>query len=49
MDLQLTHTIKGLDIRPEYRRALLTYENGELYVSCLSNYRFCLLIKFLKC
>ncbi|XP_060857084.1 gephyrin [Metopolophium dirhodum] len=36
---KLTHSIKGLDIRPEYRRSLLKYENGELYVSCLSNYQ----------
>lgn len=36
---KLTHPINGLDIRPEYRRALLKYENGELYVSCLTNYQ----------
>lgn len=36
---KLTYTINGLDIRPEYRRALLKYENGELYVSCITNYQ----------
>ncbi|XP_025190932.1 gephyrin [Melanaphis sacchari] len=36
---KLTHSINGLDIRPEYRRALLKYENGELYVSCLTDYQ----------
>ncbi|XP_026817764.1 gephyrin [Rhopalosiphum maidis] len=36
---KLTHSINDLDIRPEYRRALLKYENGELYVSCLTNYQ----------
>lgn len=37
---QLTHSIDELDLRPEYKRALLKYENGEFYVSCLSKFVF---------
>lgn len=33
---QLTHSINSLDVRPEFKRALLMYNNGEFYVSCLS-------------
>ncbi|VVC25297.1 Hypothetical protein CINCED_3A010848 [Cinara cedri] len=36
---KLTHSINELDIRPEYRRALLKYEEGKLYVSCLNNHQ----------
>lgn len=32
-----------MDLRPEYKRALLKYENGEFYVSCLSKFLFNLL------
>jgi len=36
MYLQLTHSIDELDVRPEYKRALLQYANGEFLVSILS-------------